>query len=125
LRGRIAEHQVMSRREQAANQLGGRGDDVQRHAAVFQHRAALAQRQRACRIEDDVEATSIRSDVEGAIIDRLAHAQRQRFLASGRATTADDVCALHARNLHRRTSNPAQTPGDKDRLTSCQPSLRH
>ena len=78
----------MSRREQAANQLGGRGDDVQRHAAAFQHRAALAQRQRACRIEDHVEATLIRSDVEGTIINHLAHAQRQRFLASGRAATA-------------------------------------
>ena len=65
------------------------------------------------------------SDVEGAIIDDLAHAQRQRFLASGRAATADDVCAAHARDLHRRTSNPAQTPGDEDRLASAQPCLRH
>jgi len=91
----------MSRREQAANQLGGRGDDVQRHAAAFQHRAALAQRQRARRIEDHVEATPIRGDVKGAIIDDLAHAQRQRFFAPGRAATAGDVCAAHAGNLHR------------------------
>ena len=30
------------------------------------------------------------------------------------------VYAAHPRNLHRRTSNPAQTAGDKDRLSSCQ-----
>jgi hypothetical protein len=114
----------MSRREQATNQLGECGDDVQRHTAAFQHRAALAQRQRACRIEDHVEATLIRSDVEGTIINHLAHAQRGRFLASGRAATADDACAAHARNLHRRSSDPAQTPGHKDRLVSSQSCLR-
>jgi hypothetical protein len=111
---RIAEHQVMSRREQAANQFGESWDDVQRHAAAFQHRAALAQRQRARRIEDHVEATSIPRDVEGAIVDDLAHAQRQRFLAPGRAATpgqAGDGTAvmLQVISIRSGATTPAST----------------
>jgi hypothetical protein len=60
---------------------------MQRHAAAFEYRAALAQRQRAVRIEHPVEATSICIRIEGAIVNDLPDAKRQRFVAPGGATT--------------------------------------
>jgi hypothetical protein len=41
---------------------------MQRHAAVFEHRAALPQQQRAVRIEHLLETTSIGIGVEGTIV---------------------------------------------------------
>lgn len=101
-----------------------RGDDVQRLAAAFQHRAADSATARPP-FADHVEAMSILSDVEGAIVDDLAHAYRQCVFAPGRAAIPDDVGALHERNLHCRASNPAQTPDEEDRPTRFQLRLRH
>ena len=54
---------------------------MQRHAAAFEHRAALPRRQRSVGIEHHIEANSIGIGIEGVIVNDLPDAERQRFVA--------------------------------------------
>ncbi len=79
---------------------------MQRHAATFEHRAALAQRQAAVRIEDDVESASIVLRVEGAIINDLVDTECPCFFRFGRRNS----CRRSRRRESGRFAPPCVRP---------------
>ena len=105
LRGRVAEHQVMSRREKAADQLGGGGDDVQRHAVAFQHRAALAQRNAPA-----VSKTTSKRCRYGAMSRRDSRPPRSRPAPALLRVRRRCNCRRHSRRAFSRSAPPNVQP---------------